>query len=411
MTTETVIETSSRGRMIDSFGFLFERIVRRLLGRVTYGTLELRLPDGRTMMARGTESGPHACLNLCDWSALTRVVSGGQIGFAEGYLAEAWTSPDLVQLLSFMARNEAAFGRLVIENPFRGWLQRRAHARNANTKRGSRRNIEAHYDLGNDFYQLWLDSSLNYSAAIHPPSRDRSLEAAQAAKMAEIARLLELERGMAVLEIGCGWGALAAHLAEQKACSIKGITLSSEQLAYANARFEAAGLQDRASAHLVDYRDTVGLHDRIVSIEMIEAVGEQWWPVYFQRIHDLLKPGGHAVIQAITIAPTLFDTYRRRPDFIQHYVFPGGMLPTPGIIEQQARKAGLVPRIERSFGDGYAGTLAEWRRRFHDAWPQIAALGYPARFRHLWDYYLAYCEAGFRIGSTDVHLVTLRKPA
>ena len=411
MTIESAVARTPDRRSLPGLGKLYRFLARRLIARVASGMLELHLPDGEVLVGKSARPGPQGVLVIHRWAALTKTIRGGQIGFADGYIAGDWSTPDLVALLSFLAGNEAAFGRIVAGAPFVNWLQRRLHGRNENTPDGSRRNIRAHYDLGNDFYRLWLDASMTYSAALFPPGETLSLEAAQRAKMAEIARLLALEEGLHVLEIGCGWGALAAHLAGKHGASVKGITLSNEQLEAGNARLEQAGLSAQAQLHLEDYRETTGQFDRIVSIEMIEAVGEAWWPAYFRQIADLLKPGGHAVIQAITIDAARFDGYRSTPDFIQRYIFPGGMLPTTGIIAEQAEAAGLVPRIERSFGADYARTLSQWRRQFQDAWPKISDLGYPAHFRELWDYYLAYCQAGFEIRQTDVHLITLRKPA
>ncbi len=389
---------------------MVERIVRRLLARLEAGTLDIALPDGRVLSGRGSQPGPHGRLELVRWRGFLRVLFAGPTGFAEGYIRRDWTTPDLVALIAVMGLNETSFGRTVQEWPLRAWLDRRLHARNDNSRSGSRRNIMAHYDLGNAFYRLWLDRSMTYSAALYPPDGSGGLDAAQDRKMAAITRLLAPETGQSVLEIGCGWGGLATHLACAAGVSVRGLTLSEEQFVEANLRFAKAGVQHRASAHIEDYRDASGQYDRIVSIEMIEAVGEKWWPVYFAKIAALLKPGGRAVIQAITIAPERFDAYRRRPDFIQRYIFPGGMLPTPEIIAQQANRAGLAPHCALSFGQGYALTLDEWRRRFHAATPEIAALGYPVRFRRIWDYYLAYCQAGFEIGAIDVHLITLDKP-
>ncbi|MGB6536688.1 MAG: cyclopropane-fatty-acyl-phospholipid synthase family protein [Xanthobacteraceae bacterium] len=274
------------------------------------------------------------------------------------------------------------------------------HWLRANTRRGSRRNIAAHYDLGNDFFRAWLDHGMSYSSALYRGTE--SLEQAQEQKLDRIAELLALRGGESVLEIGCGWGALAERLLHQFGATVFAITLSEEQLRYARTRLARDVRQKRANLRLLDYRDVRGRFDRVVSIEMIEAVGERYWPVYFAKLRESLHQGGVAVLQAITIAEQRFAAYRSRPDFIQRRIFPGGMLPTRSIIEQEAARAGLKLVHHESFGDSYAKTLAEWRGRFKRACPYIQESGFDDRFRRLWEYYLAYCEVGFRLGTVDV---------
>ncbi len=273
---------------------------------------------------------------------------------------------------------------------------------NRNTRRGSRRNIAAHYDLGNEFYQQWLDAGMSYSAGVFS-SVDETLEQAQNAKLDRVVSLLDLVGGERVLELGCGWGSLADRLA-QKRCNLTGITLSTEQLAYARQRLSSQALAVYCDLRLQDYRDVRGDFDRIASIEMLEAVGEAYWPTYFAKLYERLRPGGIAVLQVITIDEARFDNYRRRPDFIQKYIFPGGMLPTPQIIEREGSKAALHLVGIEFFGEDYARTLGEWRARFQDAWPQIKALGFDQRFKRMWEYYLAYCQAGFETRAINVGL-------
>jgi cyclopropane-fatty-acyl-phospholipid synthase len=287
------------------------------------------------------------------------------------------------------------------------WLRLR-HARNRNTRRGSRRNIAAHYDLGNKFYQQWLDAGMSYSAGLFS-SIDETLEQAQNVKLDRVLSLLELAGGESVLEIGCGWGALAERLV-QKRCNLTGITLSTEQLVYSQQRLSGQSLAMHCDLHLQDYRDVRGDFDRIVSIEMLEAVGEAYWPTYFEKMHDRLRPGGIAVLQVITIDETRFENYRRRPDFIQKYIFPGGMLPTPQIIEREVSKAALHLVGNEFFGNGYARTLEEWRTRFQNAWAQIEPLGFDQRFKRMWEYYLAYCQVGFETRTIDVGFYKIVKP-
>jgi cyclopropane-fatty-acyl-phospholipid synthase len=281
-------------------------------------------------------------------------------------------------------------------------LHRWQHRTRANTPAGSRRNIEHHYDLGNAFYACWLDAGMSYSSALfrHP---SQSLEEAQTAKQDRVLELLDVQQGQRVLEIGCGWGGLAERLAVA-GCHVTAVTLSPSQYDYTQARLAKAGLSARVDLRLQDYRSIEGSYDRIVSIEMLEAVGEAWWPTWFTMLHSRLRTGGIAVFQTITIDDARFDAYRTRADFIQRYIFPGGMLPSPHALRAQVARAGLTSLGMETFGDSYARTLALWQERFQAAWLEIAASGFPDRFKLMWEYYLSYCEAGFRAGSVDVGL-------
>ena len=384
-------------------------LLRRVMRQLECGRLTVILPSGRRISHVGVQPGPHGIMQVHDNRAFRRLLTRGDVGFSEGYVAGDWSSPDLTALIAMAAENIARLDR-TMEGfwPVRLW-RRLGHALKLNSLRGSRRNIAFHYDLGNDFYRLWLDRSMTYSSAcwIAP---GQSLEAAQQDKLDRIAKLLSLRGDDEVLEIGCGWGALAVHLA-QRCGRVAGLTLSTEQLAYARRRAVYAGMSDRIDFRLQDYREEVGRYDRIVSIEMLEAVGEAYWPAYFERLRACLKPGGRIVLQAITIREDRFDAYKRTPDFIQRHIFPGGMLPTTAILSNQAARAGLAITHSETFGRGYADTLAEWRRRFDAAWPQILRQGFDPDFRRLWDYYLSYCEAGFRTGTIDVGLYVLEEAA
>lgn len=328
----------------------------------------------------------------------------GLLGWAEAYMAEDWSTPDLNQLLNWAMSNEKALEQAFAQKGAFLMVSRLLHWLNRNNKRGSRRNIAAHYDLGNDFYQLWLDSTMTYSSALFKNDND-SLEQAQIHKYQTIIDWLEMEDQHSVLEIGCGWGGLARALAGRHQ-KYNGITLSKEQQTYAREH----SLSPTQQFSLTDYRDISGQYDRIASIEMVEAVGEQNWPVYFEKIYNSLKPGGMAVIQAILIDDQRFESYRRRVDFIQRYIFPGGMLPSSRTIREQAQKAGLHIEKKLSFGQDYARTLALWTKRFLNAWPAISKLGFDERFRRMWHFYLAYCEVGFTHKSIDVCIVKLRRP-
>ncbi len=384
------------------------RLVIGLLERIERGTLTLVLPDGRTLgFGRGT---PRATLRLRNWKLFPAALARGDIGFAETFIAGDWETESLAEVLDIAVANRDVLESAVYGRWWGGLAHRIRHLLNRNSRAGSRRNIHAHYDLGNPFYRLWLDSSMTYSSALFDADGDgdgtRSLEQAQQAKYRRILDELALEPGASVLEIGCGWGGFA-ELAARDGLQVRGLTLSTEQLAHARERLAGAGLAGRAEFALQDYRDEHGTYDGITSIEMFEAVGESYWPAYFDTLRRTLAPHGRAVVQTITIADALFERYRRSTDFIQQYVFPGGMLASPSVFETHARNAGL--RIERTlaFGQDYARTLALWRETFVARIEQVRALGFDRRFERIWDFYLAYCEAAFRHGNTDVYQFTL----
>ena len=384
------------------------RRIEPLISTIRHGRLRIRLPNGRILASSDAEAGLQAVLVIERWRALRRLAFGGDVGFAEAYVDGDWTSPDPVALLRLAARNGERVYAAVRGSAIGRLASRLRHLLRDNTRRGSRRNIMTHYDLGNDFYALWLDPAMQYSSAIWNADTP-DLEAAQAAKLDKIVDWLALEGGERVLEIGCGWGALAAKLADVKAADVTALTLSPAQLAHARTGAASSASAQRVDFRLQDYRDVQGRFDRIVSIEMIEAVGEARWPLYFRTLADSLAPGGRIVLQAITIDEALADGYRRNPDFIQTHIFPGGCLPTKSALEAQIERAGLRLARRETFGASYARTLAEWRRRFPRAGPKPSGWGSTARFRRLWDYYLAYCEAGFAEGTIDVGLMAIER--
>jgi cyclopropane-fatty-acyl-phospholipid synthase len=379
------------------------RILERLLEGLRYGSLSVTLPSGQRFVRTGGEPGPEANVVLHRWRALRRLLTGGDIGFAQAWIDGDCSSPDLTALIRLAARNLHGLGVASQGSFFPRLAFRFQHLLNNNTRRGSARNIVAHYDFGNDFFRIWLDEAMVYSSAVWDGST-ASLEAAQSRKVERVLELLDVRGGERILEIGCGWGTLAMRLAEAGAARVTGLTLSPAQLDFVRDHAAARGSTSQLDFRLQDYRDVDGRYDRIVSIEMAEAVGEAWWPTYFGKIAGCLEPGGRGVIQVITIAEEHFDDYRRTVDFIQHYIFPGGCLPSKTVLNQQFERAGLRLVSQESFGHSYARTLAEWRRRFHARWPEIARLGFDDRFRRLWDYYLSYCAAGFLEGVTDVGL-------
>lgn len=383
-------------------------VMLRYLRRLEFGRLTLDFWDGRCVRLKGRRPGPSGHLRFKCHRGIRRLVLGGDIGFAEAYMAGDCDSGDLVSAIEVFARNVPVLDRRVSGMAAVRLLNLLRHRFRANTRQGSRRNIAYHYDLGNAFYAHWLDPSMTYSSALYD-SQEQSLEDAQTAKYARVADALDLRDGDHVLEIGCGWGGLAEYLASARGCRVTGLTLSREQLDFARRRIARAGLSDRVEFRLQDYRDVGGTYDRIASIEMVEAVGERNWPTYFSVLRDRLADSGVAVLQAITIADDRFESYRRNADFIQRYIFPGGMLPSPGLLRRLSDGAGFWMAGENRFGASYVRTLEAWRRRFAAAWPEIGGLGFDDRFRAMWTYYLAYCEAGFRAGAIDVGHYTLRR--
>ncbi len=381
--------------------------LKKFLSVVHVGRVCIELPGGDRIEHVGEKPGPVADIKFNNWRALRRMFVQGDIGFATGFLDGDWTSSDVSALIELGARNDSRLmDALAGMLPFR-FLNRIAHRGNDNTKTGSRRNIIAHYDLGNEFYRLWLDRRMMYSSAIFH-RRDATLDEAQGAKLARIVEKLEISPASSILEIGSGWGGLAAALARAGAEKVTSLTISPAQLAEARARVECENVGDRVEFRLQDYRDVDGRFDRIVSIEMIEAVGKKFMSKYFETIRDRLKPEGICVLQAITIAEERFVDYCRRPDFIQRFIFPGGFLPSKTFLREAAERAGLKLVAAENFGESYALTLREWRRRFVENWPQIERLGFDGPFKRLWEYYLCYCEGGFRSGMIDVGLYSLR---
>jgi cyclopropane-fatty-acyl-phospholipid synthase len=384
------------------------RMVLQAAISLPFGSLTARLPDGRTISVGGNGPGPDAKLVLNNWKLPARAFAGGTIGVAESYMDGDWESPDVTTFLELFVVNQEA-GEKVAGGA--SWLimtlQRIRHWFNDNTKSGSKRNIQAHYDLGNAFYRQWLDPSMTYSSALYQTGAN-DLESAQAAKYRALARDTGIGPSDHVLEIGCGWGGFAEFAAREIGCKVTGLTISREQHDFARERMAKAGLADKVQIKFQDYREETGKYDRIASIEMFEAVGEKYWPTFFGKVKDCLKPGGTAGMQIITINEGAFDTYRKRPDFIQRYVFPGGMLPTPAILRSLGADHGLSFLRERVFPQDYARTLADWRQRFWASWDRIVPLGFDDRFKKLWEFYLHYCEAGFRAEYIDVRQVVYK---
>jgi len=388
---------------------LAARWLSNFLKHLQIGHVRVVFDDGQTLDFRGQYADLHAEWRLHHPARLfTRIARFGDVGFAEGYIEGDWSSPDLTALIEIGARNFDAMRPKLRAGFWARIAHRMQHWLRRNHRRGSRRNIAAHYDLGNDFYQLWLDDSMTYSAAWFDDP-EQPLEQAQLRKYQRLLAMLDARPGERLLEIGCGWGGLAEEGA-RAGLDVTGITLSREQYDYACERIANAGLADKARFELTDYRDLSSQYDHIVSIEMFEAVGEKYWPTYFRTVYDRLRPGGKVAIQVITIDEDVFEDYRREPEFIQLYIFPGGMLPSPERFNAEAEAAGLTVRRQEFFGPAYAHTLMRWRQRFDQQAEKLSQMGYDARFQRMWRYYLAYCEAGFNAGRINVMQVLLEKP-
>ncbi|OYQ38785.1 SAM-dependent methyltransferase [Rhodoferax sp. TH121] len=387
------------------------RTVLKLLQRLRHGSLTVQLPDGSTQRFGG-EALPHASLQLHNWNVCSAALKSGDIGFAESFIAGDWSTPNLTELLRVLVKNRAEVEGVIYGTWAGRLLYRIKHLLNRNTKANSQKNIHAHYDLGNAFYTLWLDETMNYSSAIFAGNTEQPMADAQKAKVRRALSMAGVQAGDRLLEIGCGWGALAEMATTEFNASITGVTLSTEQLAFARERMQRFGVQERADLRLQDYRDIADApFDAICSIEMVEAVGREYWPTYFASVAKLLKPGGRACVQSIVIDDALFERYINSTDFIQQYIFPGGCLPCPREFRAQAAAAGLEVVDEYAFGPDYAETLRRWRDAFLTERERVMAAGFDQRFMRIWEFYLAYCEAAFDERNIDVVQYTLQKRA
>jgi len=386
------------------------RLAFRFASNLRRGTLDVTLPDGRTVRLGGVEPGPAAAMTIHSLGFARRLLNGGDIGIAEAYLRQEWDTPDLTDFLYLFCVNHELIHTMLANKPLMRFFQLLRHWFKRNTRQQAQRNIHAHYDIGNSFYSAWLDPSMTYSSALFEDGAN-DLTAAQHNKYRRLAEAIHVEPDQTLLEIGCGWGGFAEYVAKNFGARVVGLTISREQYEFARRRVHEAGLAERVDIRFQDYRDERSQYDRIASIEMIEAVGEQFWPRYFSQLSERLRPGGFAGIQAITIQDRFFETYRREVDFIQRYIFPGGMLPSPAVLASLGERFGIPVIRERIFGLDYARTLAVWRESFRASWPKLTSLGFDDQFRRLWEYYLAYCEAGFLSGNIDVRQVVFAKTA
>lgn len=392
--------------------FFLNNIARHYIAQLSKhfktGQLEITMPDGTLHIIEGETAGPKANLKINSFRAFFRILNAGDIGFFEAYRNEEWSTNDLTGLLSLLSQNLDGLEETVFRPTLISKINDFFHGLNKNSKHGSRKNILAHYDLGNDFYSHWLDETMTYSAAIFQDRED--LKEAQDAKYEKLCQSISLKPGMKVLEIGCGWGGFAEYAAKNYGAIIDCVTISDAQFNYATNRIAIAGLCDKVNIKLCDYRDVKGLYDAIVSIEMFEAVGMEYWRQYFNKLNECLKPGGKVGLQIITIHDDLFDNYAARADFIQKYVFPGGMLPSVTKLRELGNNHGFEFNLEHVFGHDYARTLRIWAQKFDTAWKHGKITGFDEGFRKLWDFYLSYCIAGFDSQRTNVVHLSLTKP-
>ena len=385
--------------------------VHEVASRMAAGRLDFCLPDGRRFRIEGKLPGPAAEIDVHNPDVFSRLIREGDLGFCDAYLDGWWSTPDLQALMDLvqLPQNEMVndgfpgMGLVRAYERLRFWLQ-------SNSKRQAKKNIHHHYDLGNDFYRLWLDDTMTYSSAIFRTGQE-SLEAAQTEKYRSMVDQMGAQPGDHVLEIGCGWGGFAEYAARERGLRVTGLTISQAQYDYAVERIRKAGLSDRVTIKLQDYRDERGSYDGIASIEMFEAVGEKYWPVYFDTLKSCLKPGRNATLQIITIADARWQVYKRGVDFIQKYIFPGGMLPAPSILRAEVEKAGLRVRHSVEFGLSYSQTLRRWHETFNTRWDDVARLGFDDRFRRMWNFYLTSCAGAFEGGNCDVTQITVTRPA
>jgi cyclopropane-fatty-acyl-phospholipid synthase len=377
--------------------------------RLQTGRLDFVLPDGRRFRAEGARPGPVAEVQIHNPDTFARLIREGDLGFSDAYLEGWWSTPDLQAFMDVIHMdNDAVYDGYPGLRLLRAYEQMR-HWLRSNSRRQARKNISYHYDLGNDFYRLWLDDSMTYSSALFHSGQE-SLERAQTQKYASMVDQMDARPGDHVLEIGCGWGGFAEYAAKERGLKVTGLTISQAQHDYAVDRIARAGLSDRVEIKLQDYRDERGTYDGIASIEMFEAVGEKYWPVYFERVRDSLKPGRHATLQVITVQDRRFEMYRKGVDFIQKHIFPGGMLPSPSVLRAEVERAGLAVKGSMEFGESYSQTLRRWHEVFNERWEDIAGMGFDDRFRRMWNYYLTSCASTFQGGVCDVTQITVTKP-
>ncbi|MCY4152339.1 MAG: cyclopropane-fatty-acyl-phospholipid synthase [Aestuariivita sp.] len=400
-----MILTSTSGQK--SLPRYFSRVFAQMQ-QIDHGCLDAFLPDGRVFRAQGSRPGPSVEVHVHNLDVFARLIREGDLGFCDAYLDGDWSTPSLQAFMDLIhAGNESVYdgfpglGLVRAFEQLRFWLRR-------NHRSQAKKNISFHYDLGNDFYKLWLDDTMTYSSALFATGQE-SIEKAQLAKYASMLDQMEVREGDHILDIGCGWGGFAEYAASERGMRVTGLTISEQQIKYAQQRIEKKGLTDKVDFKLQDYRDEVGCYDGIASIEMFEAVGEKYWPTYFDTIRERLKPGRNATLQIITVSDQRWAVYNRGVDFIQKYIFPGGMLPSRRVLQRTLEEAGLAVIRSIEFGSSYDLTLRRWHQSFCDKWEQVAELGFDERFQRMWNFYLTSCASAFQCGNCDVSQITVAK--
>ena len=385
---------------------LWRIILEKMLKNLKVGEIKVTFPNKDIKTFKGVKIGPKADIIFNTEKSIKDCILGGSMGFCEAIISGEVQSKDISKLIEIGGHEESGLNTTGKGHYFFKTLNKFFHILKSNSLRGSQKNIAAHYDLGNQFYELWLDKSMTYSSAYFG-NNNLSLKEAQENKYKKISQMVDLKKQNNVLEIGCGWGGFAEYASKNYKSLLTAITISKEQYEFSKKRIDKNGLSNSVNIKLIDYRKIRGSFDRIVSIEMIEAVGEKYWPIYFNQIKNLLKPNGKAAIQVITIDDRYFDGYKKFPDFIQKYIFPGGLLPSMQVLEKPISQSGLKIDKVDSFGKDYASTLSIWKKQFNKAWPKISKLGFDEKFYRIWNLYLCYCEGGFRSGSIDVKQIKL----
>ena len=379
------------------------------LKKIKKGALDITLPDGRIFQVKALNEGPKARVDILNYDVFSRLARDGDMGFSDAYLDGWWTSPDLQAFMDLVFANNEEMGHGFPGGFILQYYERFFHWLRGNSKGQARRNISYHYDLGNDFYSKWLDETMTYSSAFFKTKQEDMAEA-QTQKYELLCDEMGMSDGDHLLEIGCGWGGFAEYAAGTRGAQMTCLTISQEQHDFTKERMFNAGLAEKVEVIMRDYRDEKGMYDGVASIEMFEAVGEKYWPTYFNAVYDRLKPGANASLQIITISNELFPKYRKAVDFIQKHIFPGGMLPSPNALREQVEQAGMTYLKSVEFGESYSITLRRWFDAFNEAWPEITNDSFDQRFKNMWDFYLTSCASGFHYGTTDVTQMTIQRP-
>ncbi len=392
----------------NNFDKTLERLLNSFLSKIKYGKLEVEFPSGENKTFSGNIEGITASIKINNYKFLSYIFKRGSVGFAEAYIKGFYSTPNLTNLLMLSHKNETYFLDNINSNVLYLTLSKIKHFLNANSKSQSKKNIKYHYDLGNKFYEKWLDQSMTYSSAIFD-NKNTNLSDAQINKYKKIAESLSLNESSKTLEIGCGWGGFSSYVAKNYKCKVDAITISKEQYNYTASKIQKEGLGEKVAVHFKDYREVDQKYSNIVSIEMFEAVGKKYWYNYFDVIQNSLSENGKGALQIITINEKRADEYQTRPDFIQQYIFPGGMLPTKKQLEISAKDVGLKCLEILSFGKSYAKTLNIWNSQFQESWNDVSTFGFDNKFKRMWEFYFSYCETGFLSSSTDVSHFLIKK--